>query len=177
MEGRQVVTEVDAEGCPSAPEAASTKFVNQCGVIVRARIPITTRLWKMTKPEEQQHAVPAHQKEMLWAELKDMFTLLEGVDEELVKRCALKKMAIAFATFKKKLYTNYIKKDKEPNWDDLPQVKPYWEEFKQYKLSEEAQKNPNRQRRIQQIRGTATTLGLAGTRSQLKNGRRWSRTL
>src|SRR4029079_7275510 len=96
--------------CPSAPEDASTKFVNQCGVIVRARIPITTRLWKMTKPEEQQHAVPAHPKEMLWAELKDMFTLSEGVDQELVKKCALRKMALAFATFKKKLYTNYIKK-------------------------------------------------------------------
>ena len=91
----------------------------------------------MSKPEEQQHAAPAHQKEMLWAELKDMFTLPEGVDQELVKKCALKKMALAFATFKKKLYINYIKKDKEPNWDDLPQVKPYWEEFKQYKLSEE----------------------------------------
>jgi len=37
------------------------------------------------------------------------------------------------------LYTNYIKKDKETNWDDLSQVKPYCEEFKQYKLSEEAQ--------------------------------------
>ena len=111
MEGRQVVTEVDAEGCPSAPEAASTKFVNQCGVIVRARIPITTRLWKSSKPEEQQHAVPPHQKEMLWTELKDMFTLPEGVDEELVKKCALKKMALAFATFKKKLYNNYIRKD------------------------------------------------------------------
>ena len=103
---------------------------------VRARIPITTRLCKATKPEEQQYAVPAHQKEMLWAELKDMFTLSEGVDQELVKKCALRKMTLAFATFKK-LYTNYIKKDKEPNWDDLPQVKPYWEEFKQYKLSEE----------------------------------------
>ena len=140
MEGRQVVTEVDVEGCPSAPEAASTKFVNQCGVIVRARILITTRLWKSNKPEEQQYAVPPHQKEMLWTELKDMFTLPEGVDQELVKKCALTKMALVFATFKKKLYINYIKKDKEPNWDDLPQVKPYWEEFKQYKLSEEAQK-------------------------------------
>ena len=137
MEGRQVVIEVDAEGCPSDLEAASTKFVNQCGVIIRARIPITTRLWKSSKPEEQQHAVPPHQKEMLWIELMDMFTLLEGVDEELVKKCGLKKMALAFAGFKKKLYTNYIKKDKESNWDDLPQVKPYWEEFKQYKLSEE----------------------------------------
>ena len=71
--------------------------------------------------------------------LKDMFTLSERVDEELVKKCALKKMSLAFATFKKKLFINYIKKAKEPNWDDLPQVKPYMEEFKQYKLSEEAQ--------------------------------------
>ena len=77
---------------------------------------------------------------MSWTELKDIFTLPEGVDQELVKKCALKKMALAFAGVKK-LYTDYIKKDKEPNWDDLPQVKPYWEEFKQYKLSEEAQEN------------------------------------
>ena len=33
MEGRQVVTEVDVEGCPSAPEATSTKFINQCGLL------------------------------------------------------------------------------------------------------------------------------------------------
>ena len=68
------------------------KFVNQCGVIVRARIPITTKLWKSSKPEEQQYAMPPHQKEMLRTELNDMFTLPEGVDEELVKKCALKKM-------------------------------------------------------------------------------------
>ena len=88
--------------------------------------------------------MPAYQKEMLWAELKDMFTLPEGVDQELVKKYALKKMALAFASFKK-LYNNYIKQDKEPNWDDLPQVKPYWEEFKQYKLSVEARKIPTGQ--------------------------------
>ena len=64
--------------------------------------------------------MPSHQKEMLWRELKDMFTLSEGVDVELVKQCALKKMALAFSTFKKKLFANYIKKDKEPNWDELP---------------------------------------------------------
>ena len=48
-------------------------------------------------------------------------------------------MALAFGSFKKKLFANYIKKDKEPNQNDLSQVKPYWQEFKQYKLSEEAQ--------------------------------------
>ena len=40
---------------------------------------------------------------------------LKGVNQDLVKKCALKKMAFAFAGFKKKLYTNYIKKDEEPN--------------------------------------------------------------
>ena len=75
---------------------------------------------------------------MIWRELKDIFTLPGEVDEELGKQCALRKMSLAFATFNKKLFANYIKKDKEPNWDDLPQVKPYWVEFKQYKLSEDA---------------------------------------
>jgi hypothetical protein len=93
----------------------------------------------MKNPDEERYAVPPNQKEMLWRELKDMFTLPEGVDEELVKKCALEKMALAFSTFKKKLFGNYIKKDKEPGWDNFPQVKPYWEEFKEYKLSEEAQ--------------------------------------
>ena len=120
--------QVDAEGCPCVLKDATTKFLTQCGVLVPAIIPITTTLWKLLKPEEQQHIVPPHQKEMLWTELKDMFTFSEGVNQELVKQCALKKMALAFSTFKKKLFVKYIKKDKEPNWDDLPQVKPYWEE-------------------------------------------------
>jgi hypothetical protein len=49
-----------------------------------------------------------------------MFTLPKGVDEVLVKKCALKKMALAFSTFRKKLFGNYIKKDKEPDWDNFP---------------------------------------------------------
>ena len=40
---------------------------------------------EIENPEEQQHAVPPHQKEMLWTELKDMFTFPEGVNDELVK--------------------------------------------------------------------------------------------
>ena len=115
---------MDAAGCPCALEAASTKFVAQCGVVVRTRITITTRLWKSSNPEEQQHAVPPHQMEMLWRELKDMFTLPEGVDKELVRQFSLRKIALAIATFKKK-FANYVKKDKKLNWDDLSQVKPY----------------------------------------------------
>jgi hypothetical protein len=115
MEGRQVVTQVDAKGCPCAPEEASKRFTTQCGVVVRARVPITSRLWKTKNPDEECYAVPPNQKEMLWRELKDMFTLPEGVDEEVGKKCALKKMALAVSTFRKKLFENYVKKDKEPD--------------------------------------------------------------
>ena len=110
--------------------------------------------------------MPPHQKEMLWAELKDMFTLPEAVDQELVKKCALKKMALAFATFKKKLYHNYIKKDKELNWDDLPQVSHTGRTLNNINYQRKPKKNPNRPRWMQQIRSTATTLVLPGTRSQ-----------
>jgi hypothetical protein len=74
---------VDAEGCPCAPEEANKRFTTQCGVVVRAHVPITTRLWKMKNPDEERYAVPPNQKEILWRELKYMFTLPEGVDEEL----------------------------------------------------------------------------------------------
>jgi hypothetical protein len=120
MEGRQVITQVDAEGYPCAPEDAGKRFTTQCGVVVRVRVPITTRFWKMKNPDEECYTVPPNQKEMLWRELKDMFTLSKEIDEELVKKCALKKMALAFSTFKKKLFVNYIKKDKEPDWDSFP---------------------------------------------------------
>jgi hypothetical protein len=89
-------------------------------VVIRAYVSITTRLWKAKNPDEQHNTVPRNQKEMLWRELKDMFTLPERVDEELVKKCALKKMALAFSTFKKKLFGNCVKQDKEPDWDSSP---------------------------------------------------------
>jgi hypothetical protein len=129
---------VDAKGYPCAPSKAATRFITQCGDVVRRGVPIPQD-WKTKNPEEQHHAVPPQQKEMLWRELRDMFTLSEGVEEELVKKFALKKMALAFATFKKILFGNFINKDVELNWDKLPQVKPYWEELKEYKLSKEAQ--------------------------------------
>ena len=97
-----------------------------------------------------------------------MFTLPKGVDQELVKKCALKKMALAFATSKKKLYINYIKKDNEPDWDDLPQVKPYWEEFKQYKLSEEAQEKSQQAKANAANKKYSHHLGAGGYKKAIK---------
>jgi hypothetical protein len=36
----------------------------------------------MKNPDEERYTVPPNQKEMLWRELEDMFTLPEGADEE-----------------------------------------------------------------------------------------------
>jgi hypothetical protein len=68
---------VDVEGCPCAPEEAGGKFTTQGGGLFE---PITTRLWKAKNPDEQRYDVPPKQKETLWRELKDIFTLSEGVD-------------------------------------------------------------------------------------------------
>jgi hypothetical protein len=69
----------------------------------------------MKNPDEERYAMPPNQKKMLWRELKDIFTLPEGLDEEFVKKCALKKMALGFSTYKMKLFGNYVKQDKEPD--------------------------------------------------------------
>ena len=73
-----------------------------------------------------------------------------------------------FATFKKKLYTNYIKKDKEPNWDDHPQVKPHWKEFKQYKLPEEAQGKSQQAKANAAYKKYSHHLGAGGYKKSVK---------
>ena len=62
----------------------------------------------------------------------------------------------------------YIKKDKEPNWDDLPQVKPYWEEFKQYKLSEESQEKSEQAKVNAPNKKYNHHLGAAGYKKSVK---------
>ena len=63
--------------------------------------------------------------------------------EERVKSWALKKMATQFQTWKKQLYNKYIKQNKTPNFNEergpIQKARPYWDEFVQYKLSEESE--------------------------------------
>ena len=101
-------------------------------------------------------------------------TFPRGVDEEFVKKCALKEMAQIFSTFKKKLLGKFIKRDKEPDWNKLPQVKD-WEEFKQYKLSEEAQELSEKNKINAAAKKYNHHLRRMGIGRRLRNGRRWSR--
>ena len=70
-------------------------------------------------------------------------------------------------------FANYIKKDKEPNWDDLPQVKPYWEEFKQYKLSKDAQEKSDQAKKNAANKKCSHHLGASG---HSKAVRKWQNT-
>ena len=100
-----------------------------------------------------------------------MFTLLEAVDEELVRQFSLRKIALAIATFKKK-FANYVKKDKKLNWDDLSQVKPYWEEFKQYKLSDEAQVKSEQAKKNEENKKYNHHLGASGYKKAIRKGQK-----
>ena len=77
---------------------------------------------------------------MLWADVKRHFSVLEE-NEELFKDWVMKKMAIAFETFKKNLNKDYIKKGLTPNFGkDFKNQRPYCDAFVQYKLSENSEK-------------------------------------
>ena len=85
----------------------------------------------------------------------------------------LEEEALAFATFKKKMFSNYIKKDMEPDWNDFPQVKPYCEDFKQYNLSEEAQEKSEQAQRNARNKKYSHHLGAGGYKKAIK---KWQKT-
>ena len=97
-------------GEPLEPRKNATKFKNKCGVIVRDQIPISVQEWK--KPAKGDRAgvtfVDKRAKDVLWTTLMEHFTLpdnLTDADLKKVRNYALKKMAIAFNTFKKNAWT------------------------------------------------------------------------
>lgn len=139
MSGRIIITAIDEEGAPSAPTYARTKFVNQVGYIVRENIPISFKAWKKAKDLEPADVVPEQEKQLCWEQLMSHFTLPAGQGiEEKVKQFALKKMAIAFQTFKKNLKRDYIKKGTPPDFENkFQKLRPHWDVFVQHTLSED----------------------------------------
>ena len=86
--------------------------------------------------------VPKTEKEMLWADVKRHFSFPEE-HEQLFKDWVMKKMAIAFQTFKKNLNKDYVKKGLTPDFEkDFKNQRPYWDAFVQYKSSEDIEQRP-----------------------------------
>jgi hypothetical protein len=111
-----VIQAVSASGEPTYPKANVTKFVNECGVLVRDHIPISTQEWHEPKKVKGASFVTNAEKDDLWTRLSSKFTLptlataaeIEALKLK-VKKWALKKMGQQFNNHKKKLYNNYIK--------------------------------------------------------------------
>jgi hypothetical protein len=142
---------VGVDGEPQAPDNVAKKFVKQCGVLVRDYIPITVQEWNRPSSSGVPYVGDAA-KDKLFDRLMINF-LLPRLDvnpdeeqrakEELlqrVKKFALIKMAEAFKTWKKKLYLNFVKLDKTPDFNQggYAKLRHQWADFVKYKTSEKA---------------------------------------
>ena len=129
------------DGEPKSPKGAKTTVVNQYGYYVWEHIPISFKLWKKSKAADSDAViVPETEKEMLWADVKRHFSVPEE-NEEIFRDWVMKKMSIAFQTFKKNLNKDYIKRGLTPDFEkDFKNQHPYWDAFVQYKLSEDSEK-------------------------------------
>jgi hypothetical protein len=68
------------------------------------------------------------------------FELPRDYNTGLVRSRTLSNLGLAFRNFKSRMWSQYGQKDKMPDWDKYPLLKPYWSGFKKYKQSEEATK-------------------------------------
>ena len=130
------LTRLEDDGEPVEPKEVARKFVTQCGVIVRERVPISIRKWKSTDPNEM-HVLPDTEKNMLWSDIKEIFEFPDDREDKL-REWTMKKMAILFQDYKKKLYKHYIKTGEVPDFENHPTItQAAWESFLQYKSSTE----------------------------------------
>ena len=103
------IREIAPEGELIEPIWTKNAFSAQCGVLVRDKTPISIRQWYKPKDDPEVSYVNDMQKEDLWTQLKANFTLPPEEDperpvkEQLIKSCALKKMATLFTRWRKEL--------------------------------------------------------------------------
>ena len=128
------------------PLQHTSKFINQCGVVVRDNVPITVQEWKEPKKARLGFSfVDKRTKKDCWRKLMEHFILppeYNKVDEfgnevpggrqrrRLVKEFALQKMGEAFRNFKKSLTRDYVNKGKTPDFNGQHEkLKDDWPEF------------------------------------------------
>jgi len=142
LEGRYILSEFD-EGTGQVLGANSKKFVTHCGYLVRDRILVSAREWRQQKENPSISFVSYHDKELIWLDILQHFTLDTQYElwKEKVKIKAMQKMAKQFQAWKKKLYKTFVAHDRTPDFTNKSYVKlrPFWNEFVEFKNSEEGQ--------------------------------------
>ena len=147
-EERYKIDVISPAGQPILPKRTKHAFTYQCGVLVRDSIPITIEQWNKKKDDPSVTFVHDRQKEVLWSDLLKNFILPPEEDpttppviEPKVKAYALKKMAELFKNWKKNLNTQFVEKNKTPDFTGIyVKIKDQWPAFVAYKKSEKARK-------------------------------------
>ena len=73
---KYIIDAIKTNGEPIAPKNIANKFVRQCGVLVKDKLPISLQEWKEpSKPRPDLTFVDDRAKTMLWENLMEHFTL------------------------------------------------------------------------------------------------------
>ncbi|WVZ97555.1 hypothetical protein U9M48_043081, partial [Paspalum notatum var. saurae] len=183
FEERYTITHVGDDGQPLQLVKAATKFVNYCSIIVRENMPISIPAWKKADRKQAQseevvqsegdheesvvpQSVPKAQKELLWRELSNKFTLPEGT-EQIVKQWTLKKMAILLQTFETKMWAHFVNHGQAPDFEKSSKLRANWELFVQYKESEVAKARSEQHSGISRKRKYNHKMGPGGYRKSI----------
>lgn len=178
MEGRFILSEFEEDtGKVLGPHAQ--KFVSHCGYLVRDRIPINAHEWKQKKVAPHISFVSDRDKALVWQDVLQHFAL-DTEDEALkerVRNWAMKKMATQFQCWKKKLYNTFIRKNLTPDFNTKAYVKlrPFWDEFVQFKTSEEGEARVRRNQQNARQKQYHHHLGSGGYRSAIPKWERMER--
>jgi hypothetical protein len=137
--GHFVITKVNEVGDPMQPLVLVNAWKTSARKLIRQNDPVAYRFWK-GKKHGKKYNVQDSIKQILWDSLMAKCELPRDCNTGLVKRRTLGNLALSFRNFKSIMWSQYGQKDKTPDWDKYPLLKPYWSGFKKYKQSEEATK-------------------------------------
>jgi hypothetical protein len=198
---RYRIKEIGGDGKPIAPAAHANKFTRQCRVLVRDNIPITIRAWKKTKTESVSYVYKIL-KNMLWKKLMVNFTLPAAPEvdqnevdrneedpneedsndddhhlniiERKVKKWTLSKMALQFNNWKKRLYKEFLQKEKTLVFTGAyKKIKDHWDAIVEYKTSEAAKKGLEINKKNAAKKSITILWGKKATSLVSLSGRKW----
>nr|XP_051191348.1 uncharacterized protein LOC127304803 [Lolium perenne] len=182
---------VDEEtGRPLEPSKNATKFVSQCGAVVRDNVSITRQEWNEPKKARVGFTfVDKREKKDCFNKLMEHFVLppeYRKYDEEgnkiaenkkrrkLVKQFALSRMANAFRKYKQNLAHDFVNQGKTPDFKgQYEKLQHDWPEFVKQKKSEQFLELSKKIRKMRPRRSTIIKWGQEGIAFGSLSGRRW----
>ena len=168
MEGRQVVTEVDAEGCPSAPEAARRNLSTNVGLLFGQEFR-SPQDYGNRANQKNSNTSCLHIRRKWYGQNSRICSLfLKELMKNLWRNVPWKRWPLPSQVSRRSCTPIISRRIRSRTRTIFLKLNHTGRSSNNTNFQRKPKKNPNRPRRMQQIRSTATTLGLLGTRSQSK---------